>query len=1019
MRLGRYEQRRLGLAAAPRNDAWWRRPALVLAVLFVCSAASAQAPEFFLDLDTGGHRAFIKDLAFTPDGELLVSASDDKTIRVWDWQAGVTLRTIRGQIGPGHDGKVFAIAISPDGASIAAAGWFGPTSGTEPPYGDVRIFDLRGGRLRQVLSGHEYAVYDLAFSPDGERLAAGGQDGFVYLWKRDGQGALQPETRLDADSYRIEKVAFALGGTRLAATTTDYGIRLWDLADMAAIELPAADILQDVPVRALASSPDGESFATGADDGQLHLWSAADGTLLETLPPRPFLVAALAFSPDGQRLVASCGYRCADRNRESVIDLAGNSHALEYRGHDGTVFASATAPSGGLVATAGGTRHEIHLWNPATGERRATLVGNGRPVTASGITVDGGEIAWGNEHPCPERVACPELQGDLDRRLLLPTRDRFFERPAPLREGGDRFARAVHERDGWTLTAVKGGSTELENAALEIARDGTVVETIENDATSGFAHAAFALLADGAGLVTGGTDGTLTEYDRRDGNWRGDFLDGHTGEIHAIAEAKEAGLLLTGSADQTLRLWNLTTRKVIVSMFFAEDEWIIWVPQGYYYSSPGGDALVGWHINQGADSEARFVKARQLKQYLFSPEIVRRAIVLGDAAAAVRELRGADTELARLLERKPPEFEIRVVEQDEEGREGFVSIEITGAQETGTSVADFAITANDRRIDSFATRSASGGGDSIIIEVPVTEGENEISIAGLNEFGYLTERAVKAVGRSVAKDERAGTLHVLAIGVEDYPHLPQACGGRSCDLAYPVDDAVEFVRLVAERTAPLYEKMRSQVFVNEEALEDDPDLAAALAALPGETKMFEPEADLILDEIEYFLDQAGPQDTTIVFVAGHGINIDEDYYFIPTDGRQRDDRWRRSSLVDWETIQRAVERAKGRRFMLLDTCHAANAFNPRLEKDAEDARIIVFSATAANNTAAELPELGHGVFTHSLLAGLKGGADPTGDGVRLLALADYVDREVRRLTASRQVPEYYISKIDNFLVAKP
>ena len=86
------------------------------------------------------------------------------------------------------------------------------------------------------------------------------------------------------------------------------------------------------------------------------------------------------------------------------------------------------------------------------------------------------------------------------------------------------------------------------------------------------------------------------------------------------------------------------------------------------------------------------------------------------------------------------------------------------------------------------------------------------------------------------------------------------------------------------------------------------------------------------------------------------------------------------------------------RFMLLDTCHAANAFNPRLEKDAQDARIVVFSATAANNTAAELPELGHGVFTYSVLEGLRGKAKTSDDGVTLFGLADFISREVVRLT---------------------
>ena len=132
--------------------------------------------------------------------------------------------------------------------------------------------------------------------------------------------------------------------------------------------------------------------------------------------------------------------------------------------------------------------------------------------------------------------------------------------------------------------------------------------------------------------------------------------------------------------------------------------------------------------------------------------------------------------------------------------------------------------------------------------------------------------------------------------------------------------------------------------------------------------MLEPESDNIADQIADFLDKPTADDTTIVFVAGHGINIDEDYYFIPSDGRKSDpDKWKRSSLVEWADIQKAVERAEGMRFMLLDTCHAANAFNPRLEKDAADARIVVFSATAANSTAAELPELGHGVFTYSVL----------------------------------------------------
>lgn len=158
----------------------------------------------------------------------------------------------------------------------------------------------------------------------------------------------------------------------------------------------------------------------------------------------------------------------------------------------------------------------------------------------------------------------------------------------------------------------------------------------------------------------------------------------------------------------------------------------------------------------------------------------------------------------------------------------------------------------------------------------------------------------------------------------------------------------------------------------------------------------------------------------ILFVAGHGINIGEDYYLIAGDSRKLDpDRWKRSSLIDWRRIQEAMDRTVGRRIMILDTCHAENAYNPKLEKDAADSRIVVFSATAANNTAAEMDQLGHGVFTYALLQGLRGAASTDTAGVRILALADFVSREVVRLTSGRQEPFYHIGSSNNFILALP
>ena len=256
------------------------------------------------------------------------------------------------------------------------------------------------------------------------------------------------------------------------------------------------------------------------------------------------------------------------------------------------------------------------------------------------------------------------------------------------------------------------------------------------------------------------------------------------------------------------------------------------------------------------------------------------------------------------------------------------------------------------------------------------------------------------------------------VGINNYPKLPDACGGKPCDLRYPVADALEFLNVLRERTAPLYTGMETLVMVNNEVLEQDAPRQAALSLHMDPLDVLEPEARAITGELVDFLTQPGPEDTTVIFVAGHGMNLEEQYFLLPTNAQKRGDRWRTSSLVDWSVIQEEISFAQGRRILVLDTCHAANAFNAKLEKEAADARVVVFSATAANNTAGERADLGHGIFTYAMLQGLRGGADKTGDGVRLLGLADYVYHEVVRLSNKAQEPFYHISQTSNFLLAQ-
>jgi WD40 repeat protein len=145
-----------------------------LALLFVGCAAAADEPR--LVIDSGGPEAAVTFVAFTKDGNRLVSAGEDKVIRVWDIASGKA-RAIRGQIGDGPIGMIYAAALSPDGRYIAVGGYLG--AGQD--IGMIRIHELETGKVVRLLRGHTNIITSLAFSSDGRYLASGSNDRRVGL----------------------------------------------------------------------------------------------------------------------------------------------------------------------------------------------------------------------------------------------------------------------------------------------------------------------------------------------------------------------------------------------------------------------------------------------------------------------------------------------------------------------------------------------------------------------------------------------------------------------------------------------------------------------------------------------------------------------------------------------------------------------------------------------------------------------------------------------------------------------
>ncbi len=605
-----------GVRAMRRVVVWVALAAAMLAAGAAAVRAGEAAGQPRLMLDTGGHMALIRDVTFTPDGRQIVSASDDKVIRVWDVATGKTLRTIRGEAALGPAGKVYAMALSPDGKWLAAGGW---TDDNE-----IRLYDFASGRLVALLKGHENVVDGLAFSPDGRHLISGSKDETIIIWDIETK---RLKHRLKGHRDDIYAVGFTADGARAVTGSDDHELRLWLVASGA---LLATMTGHGDKVVSLAVDRQGR-IASGDWSGEIRLWDGRTGRLLKTLARQKTTVGSLSFSPDGKWLLSGVGFQ-GPGNDCHVYNTVSGAETVTYRGHDNIVLATAISPDGRWAAT-GGFRGEIHIWDLKTGERRKgpdgqplTLGGSGRPVWAVGVSADGRRIGWGHHDNGVNN-------GPLEYALTLPAGGAPLTGPVVVGDGA--FLRARAELDGWSLEHRKGGHYGYD-AILDIKKGGRLVKSIERSSTDGYDHRAYSFTPDGETIISGGMNGVLTAYDRA-GNTLGAFL-GHEGDVWAVAPSPDGRYLVSGAADQTLRLWNLKARELLVTLFRGTDgEWVMWTPQGYYAASPKGGTLVGWHINRGPEKAADFVTVAQFRSKLNRPDIVAQTIRYGNEARAIKE----------------------------------------------------------------------------------------------------------------------------------------------------------------------------------------------------------------------------------------------------------------------------------------------------------------------------------------------------------------------------------------------
>jgi len=472
---------------------------------------------------------------FSPDGNYVLSGGHGKTALLWDLKAG-TRRTLTA-----GDAVVKTVAMAPVGLQVALA----------DEFGHVFVHDLEAGRVRHF-DRHEARVHVLAFSPDGRRLASGGLDRTLWLWDLQGQDHL----RFDGHQERISDVAFSADAQHLVSASWDRTVRVWQTATGTARVLRG----HRAAVSSVALSQDGQTLVSGAWDNALRIWRL-DAAEPKVLFGHDIGVHGVDFSPSGG-LLASGGHD----NVVRVWDLASQTSKV-FAGHTDHIFRVFFSPDGARVASSSDDQ-TVRLWRVFDGDS-AVLQGHSADVEEMAFSADGRKLASAGED---NQVWLWDVAQARGRALVghegyVTDVDFTPDGQHVVSSSRDQTVRIWSTTDGAARTLTGHTDAVL---SVAVSPDGRELLSASQDGTvrawavsSGALVHTFAI--PGAHLVRYSPDGRFfavatqgpTVWLCRRSHNLCEGLKGHTAETRDLAFDHHTRALVTGSADHTVRLWDV------------------------------------------------------------------------------------------------------------------------------------------------------------------------------------------------------------------------------------------------------------------------------------------------------------------------------------------------------------------------------------------------------------------------------------------------------------------------------